>query len=115
MTETVDYVAFFLLKTLARGMAYHNHCFIKLLFIFQISESFRKFGMSDNDSSVFVVLINDPDNKVMNLLASKIQGTQSPIEDVKNLTDESLVRKVAVLFVGLQIESCGICLFFISL
>lgn len=58
-----------------------------------ISDSFRKFGIGDADTSVFVVVLNDTDNRTMDLIQSKVQGTQLPAEDVKKFTDETLVKR----------------------
>lgn len=59
-----------------------------------ISDSFRKYGLGDGDTSVFVVVLNDKDDTTMNLIQSKVQGTQIPLAEVKQFTDEKLVKKL---------------------
>lgn len=53
--------------------------------------------MSDSDQSVFVVLINDKDDKMMNMIESRIQGTLESLKDIKGLTNEGLIQKVGHL------------------
>ncbi|XP_052781987.1 EKC/KEOPS complex subunit TPRKB-like [Mya arenaria] len=59
-----------------------------------ITDSFKKFGMPDSADSVFVVLVNDRDNKVMEQLTKVIDGTEVDTGDVTQFTDESLIKKV---------------------
>ncbi|XP_060592868.1 EKC/KEOPS complex subunit TPRKB-like [Ruditapes philippinarum] len=59
-----------------------------------ISDSFRKFGLGDGDTSVFVVVLNDKDDASLNLIDSKIQGSCIPLADVKQFTDEKLIKKL---------------------
>lgn len=50
--------------------------------------------MSENDTSVFVVLINDEDNKAIDLVTSKVKGNQALLENVRKFTNESQIKKV---------------------
>ncbi|XP_053377401.1 EKC/KEOPS complex subunit TPRKB-like [Mercenaria mercenaria] len=72
-----------------------------------ISDSFRKFGLGDGDTSVFVVVLNDKDDATMNLIQSKIQGTQIPLTDVKQFTDEKLVKKLYKV-TDTELSSCSL-------
>jgi len=50
--------------------------------------------MSDTDQSVFVVVINDADNKVMDQITAKVQGKQEPLCNVSTFTNTELIKKV---------------------
>lgn len=63
-------------------------------FFFQITDSFRKFGIGDKDTSVFVVILNDNDGAKIDFVHSKIVGNCVPIGDVNKFTDEILLKKV---------------------
>ena len=66
------------------------------MFLFQISESFKKFGMADNADSVLIVLVNDHDGAVFERLRGAVEGTEVPVESVAGLADEAAIRKVSV-------------------
>ncbi|KAH3819583.1 hypothetical protein DPMN_121322 [Dreissena polymorpha] len=68
-----------------------------MVFILKISDSFRKFGMSDSADSVFVVIVNDTEDKTLHRLIEIIDGQQVAVSDVKHFCDETLVKKVSVL------------------
>ncbi|KAH3819794.1 EKC/KEOPS complex subunit TPRKB-like [Dreissena polymorpha] len=59
-----------------------------------ISDSFRKFGMSDSADSVFVVIVNDTEDKTLHRLIEIIDGQQVAVSDVKHFCDETLVKKM---------------------
>lgn len=69
----------------------------KLINVFsvQISEAFRKFGLSDSDSGVLVVLTDDG-TKALNSqeIISHVEGQQVPLAELSQLTDFTKVRKV---------------------
>ncbi|KAM4037529.1 EKC/KEOPS complex subunit TPRKB isoform 2-T2 [Anomaloglossus baeobatrachus] len=60
-----------------------------------ISEAFRKFGLSDSDSGVLVVLTDDG-TEALNAqeLISHVEGQQVPLTDLSELTDFTKVKKV---------------------
>ncbi|KAF8708988.1 hypothetical protein RHS03_03239, partial [Rhizoctonia solani] len=61
-----------------------------------ISESIKRFGISDSSKSVFVVRVTSPELSVENILGSMkaaIQGEEVPIEALSEITDWPLVCK----------------------
>ncbi|XP_077327522.1 EKC/KEOPS complex subunit TPRKB [Lithobates pipiens] len=60
-----------------------------------ISEAFRKFGLSDSDSGVLVVLTDDG-TKALNSqeIISNVEGQQVPLAELSQLTDFAKVRKM---------------------
>ncbi|XP_069833256.1 EKC/KEOPS complex subunit TPRKB [Dendropsophus ebraccatus] len=60
-----------------------------------ISEAFKKFGLSDSDSAVLVVLTDDG-TKALNLQEtfSHVEGQQVPLTHLSQLTDFTKVKKV---------------------
>ncbi|CAI9545099.1 unnamed protein product [Staurois parvus] len=60
-----------------------------------ISEAFRKFGLSDSDSGVLVVLTDDG-TKALNSqeITSHVDGQQVPLAELSQLTDITKVRKM---------------------
>lgn len=69
----------------------HNFFFL----FFQISDAFKKFGISDSDTAVLIVLVVDGDKNV-NLadIASQVEGQQVSLDDLPQLTDIAKVKKV---------------------
>ncbi|CAJ0935554.1 unnamed protein product [Ranitomeya imitator] len=60
-----------------------------------ISEAFRKFGLSDSDSGVLVVLTDDGTGALNSQeLISHVDGHQVPLTDLSKLTDFTKVKKV---------------------
>ncbi|CAL1528764.1 unnamed protein product [Lymnaea stagnalis] len=58
-----------------------------------ISESFRAFGAADSDTSVFVAIVNDTEDKTL-AKVSEILGHQPvPLEGVSSLGDIKLITK----------------------
>ncbi|XP_061663927.1 EKC/KEOPS complex subunit TPRKB [Syngnathoides biaculeatus] len=60
-----------------------------------ISEAFKRFGISDGDDSVLVVLVHgkeesDPFSDV----ASKVDGQQVPVDDLSSLSDLEQIKKL---------------------
>ena len=52
--------------------------------------------MSDSDVSVFVVILNDQDGKVLETVKNKVDGTMAAIDQVTELTDVPALKKVLV-------------------
>ena len=61
---------------------------------FQILESFKKFGMGDKDEAVFVVIVNDEKDKVLEDVKSRIMGTEVPVEECEDMAILDLIKKV---------------------
>lgn len=67
--------------------------------LIQISEAFKKFGISDGDSSVMVVLVHSEDeSQLLSDITARVNGRQVPVEDVSSLSDQAKIKKVLLLF-----------------
>lgn len=65
--------------------------------IIQISEAFKRFGSSDGDDSVLVVLVHDKDEpQLLSDITARVSGRQVPAEDVSTLTDHAKIKKVTL-------------------
>lgn len=77
---------------------------VKYLHVFspmQISEAFKKFGISDGDDSVLVVLVQDQDDPPpLSDITSRVDGRQVPVDDVSSMSDTAKIKKVHHLVVG---------------
>lgn len=61
----------------------------------QISDAFKKFGISDSDSAVLVVLVEDQEKKVnLEDLFCQVEGQQVSLADLPKITDIPKVKKV---------------------
>ncbi|XP_053262162.1 EKC/KEOPS complex subunit TPRKB [Podarcis raffonei] len=60
-----------------------------------ISDAFRKFGISDSDTAVLIVLVEDQE-KTMNLddVIRQVEGQQVPLADLPKITDLQKVKKL---------------------
>ncbi|NXJ90887.1 TPRKB protein, partial [Corythaixoides concolor] len=60
-----------------------------------ISDAFKKFGISDSDTAVLIVLVVDREKNV-NLadIASQVEGEQVPLDELPQLTDTAKVKKI---------------------
>lgn len=68
------------------------------LFLIQISEAFKRFGISDGDDSVLLVLVHSEDeSQLLADIKSMVDGQQVPVEDVSSLTDQEKIKKVYLL------------------
>ncbi|KAL1276051.1 hypothetical protein QQF64_035674 [Cirrhinus molitorella] len=71
-----------------------------------ISEAFKRFGISDNDSAVHIVLVHNKD-ETLNIddIISKVDGQQIAVDQVSVLTDVAKIKKLYK--VAPQEEKCG--------
>ncbi|NXY41077.1 TPRKB protein, partial [Ceuthmochares aereus] len=60
-----------------------------------ISDAFKKFGISDSDTAVLIVLVADGE-KTVNLedIASQVEGQQVSLDELPQLTDTARVKKM---------------------
>ncbi|KFW08736.1 PREDICTED: EKC/KEOPS complex subunit TPRKB [Fulmarus glacialis] len=60
-----------------------------------ISDAFKKFGISDSDTAVLIVLVEDRE-KTINLedIASQVEGQQVSLDELPQLTDTAKVKKM---------------------
>ncbi|XP_068257987.1 EKC/KEOPS complex subunit TPRKB [Nyctibius grandis] len=60
-----------------------------------ISDAFKKFGISDNDTAVLIVLVEDRE-KTVNVedVASQVEGQQVSLDELPELTDTAKVKKM---------------------
>ncbi|KAK7902006.1 hypothetical protein WMY93_018775 [Mugilogobius chulae] len=59
-----------------------------------ISEAFKRFGISDGDSSVLVVLVfTQNDTPALSDIVSRVDGHQVPVQDVSSLLDTAKFKK----------------------
>ncbi|KAM9328048.1 EKC/KEOPS complex subunit TPRKB isoform 2-T2 [Pholidichthys leucotaenia] len=71
-----------------------------------ISEAFRRFGISDADDSVMVVVVHNKDEpQFVTEITSRVDGRQIPVEDVSSLSDSAKIKKLYK--VTPQEEKCG--------
>lgn len=68
------------------------------LFVIQISEAFKRFGISDGDDSVLVVLVHSEDEtQLVSDITAMVDGRQVPVEDLSSLSDQEKIKKVGHL------------------
>ncbi|XP_061496292.1 EKC/KEOPS complex subunit TPRKB [Rhineura floridana] len=60
-----------------------------------ISDAFRKFGISDSDTAILIVLVEDQE-KTVNLedIVCQVEGRQVSLEDLPQITDIQKVKKM---------------------
>ncbi|NXP11514.1 TPRKB protein, partial [Thinocorus orbignyianus] len=60
-----------------------------------ISDAFKKFGISDSDTAVLIVLVVDA-GKTVNVedIASQVEGQQVSLDELPQLTDTAKVKKL---------------------
>ncbi|KAJ0012505.1 hypothetical protein NQD34_016839 [Periophthalmus magnuspinnatus] len=59
-----------------------------------ISEAFKRFGISDGDSSVLVVLVHNKGNTPpLSDIVSRVNGQQVPVDDLSSLSDTAKIKK----------------------
>ncbi|XP_060100747.1 EKC/KEOPS complex subunit TPRKB [Heteronotia binoei] len=60
-----------------------------------ISDALRTFGISDSDSAVIIVLVEDQEKRVnLENVISQVDGQQIPLADLPQITDVSKVKKI---------------------
>ncbi|BFZ18310.1 hypothetical protein BsWGS_21349 [Bradybaena similaris] len=59
-----------------------------------ISESFRSFGVSDADTSVFVAVVNDHEDQTLTKVSEILGKIPTPLEEVSEIADTQLITKV---------------------
>ncbi|XP_067915109.1 EKC/KEOPS complex subunit TPRKB [Heterodontus francisci] len=59
-----------------------------------ISDAFKKFGISDSDSAVLIVLVDDGEKK-SNLedIISQVEGQQICVQDISTIADVTKIKK----------------------
>ncbi|XP_062585686.1 EKC/KEOPS complex subunit TPRKB-like [Saccostrea cucullata] len=59
-----------------------------------ISDSFRKFGVADSETSIFVVIVNDTDGATCQAVRNKVKGQITDINEVGKYSDLPTIKKV---------------------
>ncbi|XP_018944842.1 EKC/KEOPS complex subunit TPRKB-like [Cyprinus carpio] len=71
-----------------------------------ISEAFKRFGISDSDSAVLIVLVHNKDETLsVDDIISKVDGQQVAVDRVSDFTDVAKIKKLYK--VAPQEEECG--------
>ncbi|XP_029019762.1 EKC/KEOPS complex subunit TPRKB [Betta splendens] len=71
-----------------------------------ISEAFKRFGISDGDDAVMLVLVHSKDeSQLVSDLAARVDGQQVPVEDLSSLSDAAKIKKLYKITP--QEEKCG--------
>ncbi|XP_060885365.1 EKC/KEOPS complex subunit TPRKB [Labrus mixtus] len=72
----------------------------------KISEAFKRFGISDGDESVMVVLVHNKDEpQPLSDIIARVKGQQVAVEDVSSLSNNTKIQKLYK--VTPQEERCG--------
>ncbi|NXW27603.1 TPRKB protein, partial [Phaetusa simplex] len=60
-----------------------------------ISDAFKKFGISDSDTAVLIVLVTD-EGKTVNVedIASRVEGQQVSLDELPRLSDTAKIKKL---------------------
>ncbi|KAL3852707.1 hypothetical protein ACJMK2_016325 [Sinanodonta woodiana] len=59
-----------------------------------ISDSYRKFGLGDEDKCMLVVIVDDQDNSKLNAIQALIKGRQLPLSDLQAKADPSAIKTI---------------------
>ncbi|XP_018556042.1 EKC/KEOPS complex subunit TPRKB [Lates calcarifer] len=71
-----------------------------------ISEAFKRFGISDGDDSVMVVVVHNKDeSQLLTDIVAKVDGQQVSVEDISSMSDSAKIKKLYK--VTPQEEKCG--------
>uniref|UniRef100_A0A1A7XCM2 EKC/KEOPS complex subunit TPRKB n=1 Tax=Iconisemion striatum TaxID=60296 RepID=A0A1A7XCM2_9TELE len=71
-----------------------------------ISEAFKRFGISDGDHSVLVVVVHkNNEEQFVSDISAMVDGQQLPVEDVSSLSDFNKIKKLYKITP--QEEKCG--------
>lgn len=84
----------------------HLQCAVLTNFnVWQISEAFKRFGISDSDSAVHIVLVHNKD-ETLNIddIISKVDGEQIAVDQVSDLTDVAKIKKVCLCLHNTDVE-----------
>uniref|UniRef100_A0AAZ1Y0Z3 EKC/KEOPS complex subunit TPRKB n=1 Tax=Oreochromis aureus TaxID=47969 RepID=A0AAZ1Y0Z3_OREAU len=61
-----------------------------------ISDAFKRFGISDGDDSVLIVMVDSKDeSQDVSDIAARVEGRQVPVEELSSLSDHAKIKKVA--------------------
>lgn len=75
-----------------------SHSYVCMSSLIQISEAFKRFGISNDDKAVMVVVVHNKDeSQLLSDLAAKVDGLQVPVEDISSLSDPAKIKKVPSL------------------
>lgn len=73
-------------------------CGILIIFLWtytQISEAFKRFGISENDNAVLIVLVHNKEEACnKDDILSKVDGQQIPVDQISSLSDLAKIKKV---------------------
>uniref|UniRef100_I3JU00 EKC/KEOPS complex subunit TPRKB n=3 Tax=Oreochromis niloticus TaxID=8128 RepID=I3JU00_ORENI len=71
-----------------------------------ISDAFKRFGISDGDDSVLIVMVDSKDeSQDVSDIAARVEGRQVPVEELSSLSDHTKIKKLYK--VTPQEEKCG--------
>nr|XP_015812006.2 EKC/KEOPS complex subunit TPRKB isoform X1 [Nothobranchius furzeri] len=71
-----------------------------------ISEAFKRFGISDGDHSILVVVVHKSDEvQFVSDISAMVDGQQLPVDDVSSLSDFNKIKKL--FKITPQEEKCG--------
>ncbi|XP_060745659.1 EKC/KEOPS complex subunit TPRKB [Tachysurus vachellii] len=71
-----------------------------------ISEAFKRFGISENDNAVLIVLVHNKEEACnKDDILSKVDGQQIPADQISSLSDLAKIKKLYKL--APQEEKCG--------
>ncbi|MBN3326441.1 TPRKB protein, partial [Atractosteus spatula] len=60
-----------------------------------ISDAFKKFGISENDTAVLIVLVHEKDGRnTLEETVSKVEGQQIPLDEIPSLSDVNKIKKI---------------------
>ncbi|XP_028307103.1 EKC/KEOPS complex subunit TPRKB [Gouania willdenowi] len=72
----------------------------------KISDAFKRFGVSDEDDAVMVVVVHSEDElKALSDITEIVDGRQVPVDDLSSLSDSAKIKKLYK--VTPQEEKCG--------
>uniref|UniRef100_A0A8C5I4W6 Uncharacterized protein n=1 Tax=Gouania willdenowi TaxID=441366 RepID=A0A8C5I4W6_GOUWI len=62
----------------------------------KISDAFKRFGVSDEDDAVMVVVVHSEDElKALSDITEIVDGRQVPVDDLSSLSDSAKIKKVS--------------------
>ncbi|KAM4569801.1 EKC/KEOPS complex subunit TPRKB [Odontesthes bonariensis] len=61
----------------------------------KISEAFKRFGVSESDDSVLMVVVHNKDEpQLLSDLTAKVDGRQVPVDEICSLSDAEKIKKM---------------------